>query len=423
MAVRESGGPTALIDDVDAYVRQLATASSRAGSAAELAVQAAALAEAQRVSAWGLRAAVSAARDQGLSWRELAELLDVPAATLHRQYRAGQALTTPEDTGPPASRALAVTPEPPAPPPARDEVSPIPIGLDLFVGRDQALADAPKLLARVRMLTLAGPGGVGKTRLAGELAGRVRNSYRGGVLWAELTPIAAAPVAPAAPRRSSAAGIEAAIVAAAGSQAQGKSVHDVLGAACEGGQVLLVLDNCEHLVDDVASTSVALLRAHPHLRILATSREPLRIAGESVMTVPPLSTEPAGVRGGLPAAVRLFSDRAHAAAGFDPAEHLDAIAELCRKLDGLPLAIELAARQVAVLPPETLLTRIGERLDLLTGGPRDAPDRQHSLRAAIEWSYQLLDPTEQAMFRRLAVLPGGFDQHTAAAVTADLGLT
>ncbi|MDQ1659468.1 MAG: hypothetical protein QOD41_4551, partial [Cryptosporangiaceae bacterium] len=97
MAARESGGPTALIDDVDAYVRQLATASSRAGGAAELAVQAAALAEAQRVSAWGLRAAVSAAREQGLSWRELAELLDVPAATLHRQYRTGHALTTPED--------------------------------------------------------------------------------------------------------------------------------------------------------------------------------------------------------------------------------------------------------------------------------------------------------------------------------------
>ncbi|MDQ1647091.1 MAG: hypothetical protein QOJ50_3275, partial [Cryptosporangiaceae bacterium] len=404
--------PSGLVRDVDAYVRQLAEVSSRTGGAAEPAAQATAWAEAHRVSAWGLRAAVSAARDQGLSWRELAELLDVPAATLHRQYRAGQALAVPDASiAEPAPVTLTVVP-PPAPE--------VPASIDLFVGRDRALADAPALLANARLLTLAGPGGVGKTRLASELSQRIRGSYRGGILWAELAPVA--PV-PAEAQLGARAGIEAAIVAAAGPGAHGKRIGELLATACATGPVLLVLDNCEHLVEEAARTASSLLTAHPLLRILATSREPLRIPGETILPVRPLTDEPAGTRGGPPPAVRLFVDRARAAsADFDPDTHAKAIAELCEQLDGLPLAIELAARQIAVLPPAILLSRLAERLDLLSGGPRNAPHRQQSLRAAIEWSYQLLDPTEQAVFRRLAILPGGFDQRTAAAVTADLGL-
>ncbi|MDQ1652931.1 MAG: hypothetical protein QOI35_2131, partial [Cryptosporangiaceae bacterium] len=329
-----------LVRDVDAYVRQLAEVSSRAGGAAEPAAQATAWAEAHRVSAWGLRAAVSAARDQGLSWRELAELLDVPAATLHRQYRAGHALAVPD-----ASMAEPAPPELPVVPQAPPRAPEVPASIDLFVGRDRALADAPGLLANARLLTLAGPGGVGKTRLASELAQRIRGSYRGGVLWAELAPVA--PV-PAEAQLGARAGIEAAIIAAAGPGAHGKRIGELLATACGAGPVLLVLDNCEHLVEEAARTASSLLSAHPLLRILATSREPLRIPGETILPVRPLTDESAGTRGGPPPAVRLFVDRARAASpDFDPDTHATAIAELCEQLDGLPLAIELAARQIA----------------------------------------------------------------------------
>ncbi|MDQ1645420.1 MAG: hypothetical protein QOJ50_1604 [Cryptosporangiaceae bacterium] len=389
--------------DVQAYLRQLAEVAQLAGRDSEVTAQASALVEAQRIAAWGLRTAVTLARERGLSWRELADLLNVSAATLHRQYRSGQALTA----------APSVFPEPPlltADVPVGPAASPPP-ALDLFVGRDRELADAPSMLTRRRLVTLTGAAGVGKSRLAAELAARVRGFYRGGVVWVELAPLTgSAPVGPA-------------ITAAAGGVA---ASADPLGEACAAGPVLLVLDNCEHLVTAVAAEALSLLAGYPQLRILATSREALRIPGEAVLPVLPLPAAPAdpadpGFRNSP--AVRLFTDRARATVhDFEPGDHAELIAAVCNGLDGLPLAIELAARQIAVLTPQSLLDRLGERLDLLHGGPRGAPPRQQSLRAAIAWSYGLLEETEQQVFRRLALLPGGFDQQTAAAVTGGLGL-
>jgi non-specific serine/threonine protein kinase len=393
--------PIKLAQDVELYLRQLAAVVAAAGQASEPEQMAAALAEAQRVTAWGLRAAVELGRASGLSWRQLAETLDVPASTLHRQYQTGGAILSAQDSAP-------------IPPNAADLATPNPIigrppALDAFVGRHRELADLTGLLAQHRLVTVTGPAGVGKTRFVAEFARDITSRYPGGVWWTELAAI----------RRPWQVG--SAVLAASG----GRDLPRVVLDATSAGPVLLVLDNCEHLLDGVVDVVNQLRAAAPGLRILTTSREVLGAPGEVVMPLDPLpsATAPGVVPRSSPA-VQLFADRAR---GARPDLDLDddgaTVAEICDQLDGLPLAIELAARQIDVLSPARLLDQLTQRLHLLVATRRGSAARHDSLRAAISWSYDLLDETARAVFTRLCILPGGFDQHTAAAVTADLELT
>jgi predicted ATPase/DNA-binding CsgD family transcriptional regulator len=292
-------------------------------------------------------------------------------------------------------------------------------GMDRLVGRDRDLVDLPRLLSRHRLVTICGPAGVGKTRLAVEFAHRVAPRYRGRMWWVDLAPVPAGTP------------VDTAVAAALGAREQpGQGTRTVLADVCGTGPALLVLDNCEHVVDGCADLVTWLLGACPKLRLLATSREGLRVSGEARYPLAPLAVpddDPLAPTGGVRQvdSVRLFVDRARAVApGFEPTDQLDTmVGQVCARLDGLPLAIELTARQLTALTLPQVLQRMDDRLSMLTGGSRGAPDRHRSLRAAIGWSYDLLDRREQAAFRRLSLLPGGFDEAGAAAVCADLELS
>ncbi|MFI6099169.1 LuxR C-terminal-related transcriptional regulator [Lentzea sp. NPDC051213] len=393
---------------------ELAVAALRADKPED---QAAVLLEAQRVAAWGLRQAVSHARVSGLSWRDLAGALRVPAASLHRKYQAGGGLFPGGDSSecPIASRELAG-----ADTGSRGlcEVSRgLPeLPLDLFVGRDCEVADLSRAVRRHRLVTVTGPVGVGKTRLALEIAHQSGALFRGGVFWAPL--IGVAP-------HSDAQSIAAAVTAAVQIGAQ----HVPLGAALErltsSGAVLLIVDNCEHVVSGSGELLHDLLAAHPLVTVLATSRAALDVPGEAQFRLEPLPVvpaDPADPQRAGSAAARLFTDRARLAAhDVCLAGHERVIAEMCNALDGMPLAIELAARQCAVMPVTALPVHIGRQLDLAASRP--GAHRLHKgLRAAIAWSYDLLDPVEQALFRRLALLPDGATDLTAVALSRGLGL-
>ena len=274
------------------------------------------------------------------------------------------------------------------------------------------MAELSRLLRNTRLLTLTGSAGVGKTRLASELAGRVRRSYPAGVCVAELAPVADA-------------GLVVPTVAAAmkvGEQPGVPPVATLLGALADR-HLLLVLDNCEHLVQICGELVAALLRDCPQLTVLAASREALGLSGETVYEVGGLghpdvaaTTSVADMLGSE--AVQLFVDRAHAALPDFAlnATNATAIGMICRRLDGVPLAIELAARMVRVFPPAQLAAHMDDRLSLLVLGDRTAPEQHRSLRAAIEWSYRLLPLAEQEAFRRLSVFTAGFDADAAAAI-------
>lgn len=276
----------------------------------------------------------------------------------------------------------------PEPPPG----GALPRALDRFVGRARELADLRGLLRSARLLTLVGPGGAGKSRLALELlAGR-----RGHARIVELDPLRDGALLPQY------------VAAALGVAERGGPVQESLVRAL--GRLVLVLDNCEHLADSCAESAALLLRRCPDLRIVATSREALRVPGEVVYRVGPLTA------GGD--AVRLFAERARTCdSGFELTPESEAyVTEICRRLDGLPLAIELAARRVAGLPLGQILAGLDDQLGLLTGGSRVGPVHHRELRAAIEWSHRLLDPAEQAVFRRVSALVGGFGLEGARAV-------
>ncbi len=287
----------------------------------------------------------------------------------------------------------------------------LPQQLTSFVGRERELAQARELLSRGRLLTLLGVGGLGKSRLSLQIAAEVLEDFPDGVWLVELAPIADERLVPLSV--ASALGVK---------EDPGRPVQDALVKHVANRQLLIILDNCEHLIDACAHLAKALLQAGAQVRILATSREPLRIAGETTLQLPTLSL-PDDATPSLAAlrdvdAIRLFVDRAAAA---DPAFHLDdrnasTVTEICRRLDGIPLAIELAAARVRVLSVDRIAARLSDRFKLLTGGDRTALKRQQTLRALIDWSHDLLTPGERALFRRLSVFAGGWSLDAAEAV-------
>ena len=284
-----------------------------------------------------------------------------------------------------------------------------------FLGREQQVTEVTNLLRRehVPLVTLIGPGGTGKTRLALQAAAEVLDDFPDGVFFVPLAPVTDPALVPAA--------IAAALgLREEGGQPLANRLRDVVAART----LLLVLDNVEHLAD--AAPAVGhLLGAAPRLKVLATSRTPLRLRAEREYPVPPLGLpqrQPLPPLGQLPEyeAVQLFIERAQAVKpDFALTEdNAPAVVEICWRLDGLPLAIELAAARVRMLPPRAILARLERRrLPFLTGGARDAPHRQQALRDTIAWSHDLLQPEEQILFRRLAVFVGGFTLGAAEAVT------
>jgi non-specific serine/threonine protein kinase len=290
----------------------------------------------------------------------------------------------------------------------------LPAQLTSFVGREPELTALAGLLAAHRLVTLTGPGGVGKTRLALRAAAARLPDYPDGVWLAELGALADPAL------------VVQAVAAAAGVREQpGRPLLATLTDALRPKRLLLLLDNCEHLLPAVAPFAADLLAAGPAVSVLATSRAPLRLRGEHRLPVPPLAVpDPAHLpepgRLARYEAVALFAARAAAARpGFAVTEeNAAAVAGLCRSLEGLPLALELAAARVALFPPAALLARLGRRLPLLGSGPHDASARQRTLRATLDWSHALLASPERALFRRLAVFAGGCDLAAAEAVGA-----
>jgi predicted ATPase/predicted Ser/Thr protein kinase len=283
----------------------------------------------------------------------------------------------------------------------------IPAQQTRFVGREKEVAAAKELLLRpdVRLVTVTGPGGMGKTRLAVEVAGGLVENFPGGAHFVPLSPL------------SDPGLMASAILQTLGiREVRGQSPLEILKRNLTESlraPTLLVLDNFEHLMP-AASAVAELLAAAPHLRILVTSRAALHVYGEHEFPVPPLALPDSKSAPSLEAlskypAVALFVQRAAAAKpGFElSAENARAVTEICARLDGLPLAIELAAARVKVLSLSAMQTRLASRLQLLTGGARDLPQRQQTLRAAIDWSYELLSAAEQKLFRRLSVFVGG----------------
>ena len=292
--------------------------------------------------------------------------------------------------------------------------------LTSFVGRRGELAEVKRLLAGSRLVTLTGVGGVGKTRLALRAAAGLRRAFRDGVWLVQLDQL-----------RDQAL-VAQAVAGALGLQDRaGYAPAAALADYLAGRQLLLVLDNCEHLVDAAAKLADLLLRAAGGLRVLATSREALTIDGEMVLAVPPLAVPPLAVPEAgrrltvaelarFPA-VRLFAERAaQVVAGFAVTEaNMAAVAGICRRLEGLPLALELAAARLPVLSPEQIDARLGDRLGLLTRGGRTRPARQQTLRASIGWSYELCSRAERLLWARLSVFAGGFELDAAEGICAD----
>jgi len=351
-------------------------------------------------------------------------LRDLHAAILRGEVReappaspapaAGHTPATPASPAPaaghtPATPASPAPATPASPAPAATTPTNLPAPATSFVGREQDLAQVRTLLAGARLVTLVGPGGVGKTRLAAQLAAAW--PAPDGAWLAELAGI------------TDPAEVPAAVCAALGL----RPAADELVRQLADRELLIVLDNCEHLVDACARLAQEVVGGCPAVRILATSREPLTTAGERVYPVAPLPVPSPSVSVGDALAVpalRLFADRAAAAVyGFRlTAENLPAVAEICRRLDGLPLAIELACARLRTLPAAELAARLDDRFRLLTGGSRAALPRHQTLLAVVEWSWDLLTEAERTLARRLAVFAGGATPEAAEAVCADESL-
>jgi non-specific serine/threonine protein kinase len=289
-----------------------------------------------------------------------------------------------------------------------------------LVGREAELARARELLGRSRLVTITGPGGVGKSRLAVRAAAEAADRFRDGAHVVELSAVHD----PALLAHTLAARL--AIPGLSSTESGQGSQQDRLLGFIRERQLLLVLDTCEHLVDACAALADTVLREAPGVTVLATSRQPLDAAGEAVLQLAPLPVpEPGAATAGKADAVELFAQRAAAAVpGFTVTpENLADVITVCRRLDGIPLAIELATVRLRALSLHQMAERIDDRLRLLTGGRRSGTPRHQTLRAAIEWSYSLCTPAEQLLWARLSVFAGGFDLAAAEAVCAggDLG--
>ncbi len=294
------------------------------------------------------------------------------------------------------------------PPPLRRHN--LPLQVTSFVGRESEVAELCSALAETRLLTLSGSGGCGKTRLALTVASTVADNYPDGVCLTELAAVTDGELI--AQSVASALGVE---------EEPGRPLQQRLADYLEAKRLLLVLDNCEHLVATAAPFVQSILTSCEGLQILATSRDPLRIPGERVWRVPPLSVpesasvplaEVSGYEG-----VRLFVERARAVSPLI-LDHASAnhVVEICRRLDGIPLALEMAAARLDVLSLDQIASRLNDRFGLLTRAHRTSARRQETLRSTIDWSYDLLSPLEQTLFRRLAVFAGTFSLEAAEAV-------
>jgi predicted ATPase/DNA-binding CsgD family transcriptional regulator len=275
----------------------------------------------------------------------------------------------------------------------------LPAPLTRFVGREAELAFVADLLAESRLVTLTGPGGAGKTRLALRLAALAGEAFPDGVWFVDLSSLSDGRFV----------WDQVASAVGAADPGPGGMFAEAVCRQLAGRHALIVLDNCEHMVASAAEVAAQLLTAAAGVKVLATSREPLAVDGEVTWVVPPL-TEPDGVQ--------LFTDRAHQARPELRLrdEDTQAARSICRRLDGLPLAIELAAARTRALAPARIAAHLQDHLRVLPGGPRTAPGRQATLRASFEWSYSLLPDTERALLRQLSVLAGGFDLDAALAV-------
>jgi predicted ATPase/class 3 adenylate cyclase len=290
--------------------------------------------------------------------------------------------------------------------------------LTSFIGRERELSEVKSLLGNTRLLTLLGAGGIGKTRLSLQVAADVMEDYPDGVWFVELAPLADGRLVPQA------------VAAVLGvKEESGHPVVDALQKHVKDRQLLLILDNCEHLLSACAEFAKRLLQSAPRLKILASSREHLHVTGEASYQVPALASPDPQQTITLAALTRyesvlLFVDRAVAA---QPSfrvtdQNARAVTEICHRLDGIPLAIELAAARVRALSVEMIAERLSDRFRLLTRGDTNALPRQQTLRALIDWSYDLLAKHERALFRQLAVFAGGWTLEAAEAVGADGGV-
>jgi predicted ATPase/DNA-binding SARP family transcriptional activator/DNA-binding CsgD family transcriptional regulator len=339
--------------------------------------------------------------------RALTEELDTSPAgagwRLYEQIRQGKLPVS-------SSRVSARSSETPSP-------HNLPALLTSFVGRQEDMLGIQRDLSMTRLMTLTGAGGSGKTRLALEVARDLTGSYPDGVWLVELAPLSDPTL------------VSRAVAAALGLREQsGTSLLQALRVHLASRRMLLVLDNCEHLVDAAARLAKDLLGACPELKILATSREPLNVSGETIWPVPPLSLpdpEVLTVEGLMGAeAVRLFVERACSRLpAFElTEENARAVASVCLELDGIPLAIELSTTRMGVLAVEQIAQRLRASPGLLSGGDRTVAPRHQTLRATLDWSYELLGTDEQALFRRLSVFAGGWTLEASEAVGAGYGI-
>ena len=292
----------------------------------------------------------------------------------------------------------------------------VPLSLTPFIGRTDEVDALVRLVGTTRLLTLTGAGGSGKTRLAGEVARRVRTQFADGAAWVELAPLADPDLLPAY------------LLDALGIEPGARRPSDAILDSLRERRMLLVLDNCEHLVKAAAALAESLLRGCPELHVLATSREALGVGGERTWLVAGLAV-PSGSDASIDhvanaPAVQLFVDRAQAAlATFRLTDaNAAAVAQICRRLDGLPLAIELIAARVRALTPQQLASRLDDAFRVLGTGARTAIPRHRTLREAVDWSYNLLEAREQSLLQRLGIFAGDFTLQAAESVGADIDL-
>jgi predicted ATPase/DNA-binding SARP family transcriptional activator/DNA-binding NarL/FixJ family response regulator len=342
-------------------------------------------------------------------FREFGAEPEAASRRLHEEIWAG--------AFPPADSPVPVGKPPPEEAPVGSAKHNLPLERTSFVGREREVLEVKRLLAMTRLLTLTGAGGSGKTRLALKVARELAGAYPEGAWLVELAPLSEGELVPQA------------VAQALGVREQpGRPLLETLEDVLRSMKMLLVLDNCEHLMEAVVSVVDALLDTCPGLRVLATSREVLNAAGEVNWVVPSL-TVPDPRQEEAPAAeeleryesVRLFVERARQR---DPSfvltpQNTQAVGRICRRLDGIPLAIEFAAARVGVLSAEQIASRLDDSLGLLTAGGRSAVPRHRTLRATLEWSHELLSEPERGLFRRLSVFAGGFTLEAAEAVGAD----